>query len=41
MDWEEDTLAVPLTQLEARDADDETQQAIADLHHWIARGYRL
>lgn len=30
IDWEGDTLAVPLIQLEAPDADSETQQAIAD-----------
>ncbi|MCT7973674.1 calcium-binding protein [Laspinema olomoucense] len=39
--WEGDTLAVPLIQLEATDADPATQQAIADWHYWIERGYEF
>ncbi|AFY84992.1 calcium-binding protein [Oscillatoria acuminata] len=39
--WEGDTLAVPLIQLEAPDADPPTQQAIADWHYWVDRGYEF
>jgi hypothetical protein len=39
--WDGDTLAVPLIQLEAPDADAETQQAIADWHYWVNRGYEF
>jgi hypothetical protein len=39
--WEDDTLAVPLIQLEADDADAETQQAIADWHYWVNQGYEF
>jgi hypothetical protein len=41
IDWEGDALAVPLIQLEAPDADAETQQAIADWHYWVNRGYEF
>ena len=41
IDWEGDTLAVPLSQLEAPEADEETQQAIADWHYWVNRGYEF
>jgi hypothetical protein len=41
IDWEGDTLAVPLIQLEATEADAETQQAIADWHHWVNQGYEF
>jgi hypothetical protein len=37
--WSGRTLAVPLSQLEAIDADRETQEAIEDWHYWVARGY--
>jgi hypothetical protein len=39
--WSGRTLAVPLAQLEAIDADRETQEAIADWHYWVARGYEF
>ena len=39
--WEDDTLAVPLIQLEAPEADAETQQAIADWHYWVNQGYEF
>ncbi|MBE9117311.1 calcium-binding protein [Lusitaniella coriacea LEGE 07157] len=31
--WDDDILAVPLSQLEAPDADEKTQEAIADWHY--------
>ena len=39
IEWEGDTLAVPLIQLEAPEADEDTQQATADWHYWVNRGY--
>lgn len=39
--WDGDTLAVPLIQLEASEADTETQQAIADWHYWVNQGYEF
>ena len=36
--WEGDCLAVPLIQLAAPKADEETQQAIADWHYWVNQG---
>ncbi len=41
IDWEGDILAVPLIQLEAPEADEETQQAIADWHYWVNQGYEF
>ena len=34
-------LAVPLMQLEGIGVDEEAQQAIADWHYWVDRGYEL
>jgi hypothetical protein len=39
--WMERELAVPLSQIEGIDVDDETEEAIGDWHYWIARGYEL
>ena len=33
--WDCDTLAVPLSQLSAPEADEQTQQAIADWYYWV------
>lgn len=41
IEWEGDTLAVPLIQIEATEADEETQQAIADWHYWVNQGYEF
>ena len=41
IEWEGDTLAVPLIQLEATEADEETQQTIADWHYWVNQGYEF
>jgi hypothetical protein len=38
--WQGRELAVPLSQLEAIDVDEETQEAIEDWHYWVARGYQ-
>ena len=36
--WQGRKLAVPLSQLEAIDADESTQEAIGDWHYWVAQG---
>jgi hypothetical protein len=41
IDWDGDTLAVPLIQLNAPEADAQTQQAIADWHYWVNQGYEF
>ncbi|WP_200892552.1 calcium-binding protein [Aliterella atlantica] len=41
IDYDGDTLALPLIQLEAKEADAETQQAIADWHCWVNQGYEF
>lgn len=38
--WEKDGLGVPLAQLKPIDhTDEETKQAVADWHYWVAMGY--
>ena len=37
--WEREGLAVPLAQLQAIVADDETVQAVEDWHYWVQQGY--
>ncbi len=37
--WQNRNLAVPLSQLTAIDADEETLEAIGDWHYWLAQGY--
>jgi hypothetical protein len=39
--WERRTLAVPLAQLTAVHADEQTRQAIDDWRYWVERGYQL
>jgi len=39
--WEDRTLAVPLAQLEATQADKATRQAVADWHYWVQQGYEF
>ena len=39
--WEKGTLAVPLAQLQPIQADKATEQAVADWHYWVARGYEF
>ena len=42
MPWEHKrTLAVPLSQLEVIDADEETRQAVEDWHYWVEMGYEF
>lgn len=40
--WDRRTLAVPLAQVKPiAKTDAETQEAVADWHYWMARGYEL
>ncbi len=39
--WERRTLAVPLAQLAALHADEQTRQAIEDWQYWVERGYQF
>jgi len=36
--WQGRKMAVPLSQLEAIDADESTDEAIGDWHYWVAQG---
>ncbi|MBE9004335.1 calcium-binding protein [Fortiea sp. LEGE XX443] len=38
---DDDVYSAKLSEIEAIDADDETQEAIADWHYWLARGYKF
>jgi hypothetical protein len=39
--WQTRKLAVPLSQLEATNPDESTDEAIGDWHYWVAQGYCL
>lgn len=39
--WCRRELGVPLAQLEAVDADAETEEAVEDWRYWVARGYQF
>jgi hypothetical protein len=39
--WRRRKMAVPLSQLDAIDPDESTQEAIGDWHYWVLRGYCL
>ncbi len=39
--WKSRELAVPLSQLEGVEVDEETQQAIEDWRYWANRGYEM
>jgi hypothetical protein len=41
IEWDEDHLAIPLAQVKAVNADDETEEAIADWHYWFSQGYEF
>ncbi|OUL29445.1 calcium-binding protein [Nostoc sp. T09] len=38
---DEDVFTARLSEIEAIDADDETQEALADWQYWLARGYKF
>ncbi len=39
--WEREGLAIPLSQLEVIDADDETREAVEDWLYWTRKGYQF
>lgn len=39
--WQGRKMAVPLSQLDAIDLDELTEEAIGDWHYWVAEGYCL
>ena len=40
--WDDDTLAIPLSQITPMDVEDEdTVQALEDWHYWVAMGYEF
>ena len=39
--WGKRSLAVPLSQLEVVQSNDETQEAVEDWHYWVGMGYQL
>ena len=41
IEWSSRSFGVPLAQLQGIDVDDDTEEAIADWHYWVGRGYRL
>ena len=41
MRWDRDGLAVPLSQLEVLDADDETREVVEDWISWSRKGYQF
>ena len=41
IEWHGRHMGVPLAQLEPMQADEETQEAAADWHYWVKRGYQL
>ena len=41
IEYNDDTLAVPIAQLDPASPDPETQEAFADWHYWLARGYEF
>ena len=39
--WGKRSLAVPVSQLEVVQANDQTQEAVEDWHYWVGMGYQL
>lgn len=39
--WQDRIFGVPLAQLQPLDVDAGTQEAIADWHYWVGRGYEF
>ena len=37
--WQGRTFGVPLAQLQPIDVDEHSEEAVADWHYWVARGY--
>jgi hypothetical protein len=41
IEWDADHLVIPLAQIEAVNADEETAETIADWHYWVSQGYEF
>ena len=41
IEWQDRNFGIPLAQLEPSSVDKLTQEAIADWHYWVKRGYQL
>jgi hypothetical protein len=41
IEYEDDTLSVPLSQIAVISENSDTRQAVEDWHYWIAKGYRF
>ncbi len=41
VEWQDRRFCVPLGQIEALDADDDSVEAIDDWKYWLKRGYQL
>lgn len=41
VEWSGRTCGIPLSQLQGIDVDEQTAEAIADWHYWLASGHRL
>jgi hypothetical protein len=39
--WRGRKMAIPLSQLNAIDPDESTNEAISDWHYWVSQGYLL
>ena len=39
--WEDEELAIPLSQLKVVKADEQTRQAVEDWHYWVKQGYEF
>jgi len=41
IEWQDCIFGVPLVQLQPLDVDEATEEAIADWHYWVGRGYEF
>jgi hypothetical protein len=41
IEWSDRSFGVPLAQLKGIDVDSQTEEAVADWHYWVGRGYTL
>jgi hypothetical protein len=41
VDWMEREMGVPLAQLEPVEVSSDTEEAVADWHYWVGRGYQF
>jgi hypothetical protein len=39
--WNNKILAIPLSQIQPIEPDEDTQEVIADWHYWVDRGYEF